>query len=130
MTAHAADGVIGSDVYGRFDWFQVETVYDIKGETLVDMHRAYGAVPTRPVLSIEGLYEQERNPALRLGDPYLRWQSWTAFMAGAVGHVFGNNPRWHFDYSSAPYGYEGDWRASLDDPEGVLNRGTRYFGLD
>ena len=45
MTAHAADGVIGSDVYGRFDWFQVETVYDIKGETLVDMHHTSAPYP-------------------------------------------------------------------------------------
>ncbi len=127
MTGHSADGALGSDVYGAYGWLDVDTVYDIAGELVAEVRRSLAATPPRPVISIEGLYENERDVPLAPGDPYLRYQSWGALMAGAVGHVFGNNPRWHFD-TRGIFPAPGTWQLSLFDPDGVLDRGTVEMG--
>ena len=46
------------------------------------------------------------------------------------GHVFGNNPRWHFQ-SKSLYPYQGTWEQSLEDPDRYFDLGTlqmSYFG--
>jgi hypothetical protein len=49
-------------------------------------------------------------------------------MAGAIGHVFGNSPRWHFG-ASDDYPFVGTWEESLNHPAGDLDLGTVHLGL-
>lgn len=129
MTAHAADGVLGSDVYGDAAWLQIDTVYDVAGRFVDDTHRALATAPARPVLAVEGLYENERDEPLAPGDPYLRYQAWGAFMAGAFGHVFGNNPRWHFGMDGWVFPAPTTWERTLRDPDGTYDRSTIEQGV-
>lgn len=129
MTAHSADGALGSDVYGEYPWLDIDTEYDIIGNVVGDVHRAVGTTPVRPVMSIEGLYESDRADPLEPGDSYLRYQSWAAFMAGSFGHVFGNNPRWHFGIDSWPFPASWPWQLTLLDPDRLRDRSTIELGL-
>ncbi|WP_116999675.1 DUF4038 domain-containing protein [Desertimonas flava] len=125
IAGHAAGGSTAADVYGEFDWLQVNTSYESEGDPAVAARRAVAQQPTRPTFSIEGVYEQERDDALPSGNALLRYQAYGAILSGGFGHVFGNNPRWHFGASN-PYPYEGTWELSLEDPRGQLDRGTSH----
>jgi Protein of unknown function (DUF4038)/Putative collagen-binding domain of a collagenase len=46
-----------------------------------------------PIVLIEGAYENQHGATER----DLRMQAYQAVLSGATGHVFGNNPLWHFD---------------------------------
>jgi hypothetical protein len=88
-----------------------ETVYNYDDLATSDTARAWQMQPSRPVVFLEGRYEQERSGGL--GDPMLRRQNYGAFAAGAVAVLFGNNPMWHFE-SVSLYEYEGTWQDNLD----------------
>jgi hypothetical protein len=90
-----------------------ETIYSYDDTAVRDAHRAWASDPARPVMFLEGRYEQERSGGL--GDPMLRRQEYGAFVGGAAAVLFGNNPIWHFE-SVALFEYEGSWQDNLDSP--------------
>jgi hypothetical protein len=47
---------------------------------------------TKPFFLLESTYENEHGVSTR----QLRTQAYHAMLAGSTGHVFGNNPIWHF----------------------------------
>jgi len=105
-----------ADVLGTPPWSPTtiapdfETVYAYEDMPVVDTGRGWAMSPTRPVMFLEGQYEQERSTVP--GDALLRRQEYGAFVAGAAAVLFGNNPIWHFE--SVPlYEFEGTWQDNL-----------------
>jgi hypothetical protein len=128
MTGHTNAFVTADDVFGCSAWLQLNTVYNTAGSPVPATLEAYGQTPVRPTFSIEGVYEQERDdptPGIML----LRYQAYGAVLSGAFGHVFGNNPRWHFGSTATLFPYEGTWQQSLDDDGGRLDLGTRHLAV-
>src|SRR5690606_20547631 len=61
-----------------------------------------------PSFLIESTYENEHGATGR----QLRMQAYQALLTGAAGHVFGNNPIWHFD-GPGIYAAPVDWKEAL-----------------
>ena len=109
-------GAIRAEVRGVPPWSPTtispdfETVYADEEAPVVDTGLGWAAEPTRPVMWLEGRYEQEG--AAVPGDALLRRQEYGALVAGASAVLFGNNPIWHFE--SVPlYEFEGTWQENL-----------------
>jgi Protein of unknown function (DUF4038)/Putative collagen-binding domain of a collagenase len=109
-------GAIRAEVLGTPPWNPTtispdfETVYADEESPVVDTGRGWAAEPTRPVMWLEGRYEQEGDAVA--GDALLRRQEYGALVAGASAVLFGNNPIWHFE--SVPlYEFEGTWQENL-----------------
>jgi hypothetical protein len=123
-------GVGGTDdgLLGSADWspttidVDFETVYSYRFEPVLDVQTAWRQEPTRPVLFLEGRYEQE--PDARLGAELLRLQEYGAFGGGAAAVMFGNNPIWNFEGNPLS-GYEGSWQDNLDS---LGSRDAALFG--
>ncbi|MBI1360386.1 MAG: DUF4038 domain-containing protein [Alphaproteobacteria bacterium] len=109
-TVHCSSGVAGLDYWPDEDWLSLNTVYvreHINEITGLEYRRS-----DMPVFFIEGTYENEDYggpPANELG---LRRQAFYAVLSGAFGHVFGNNPIWHFD-ARGLFKAPTDWREAL-----------------
>lgn len=87
-----------------------------------DTTRAHESVPRRPVVFLEGLYEQESDTPL--GAAILRQQTYGPFLSGASAVIFGNNPIWHFQ-GRAIYPYVGTWEENLSSPGSI---DAAFFG--
>jgi hypothetical protein len=110
-TVHTRAESTGLRSWPNEDWLSVNTVYVRSQiwEACADESRRPRGLP---VFFIEGTYENETygGPVPREDD--LRRQAYHALLSGAFGHVFGNNPIWHFEgpgLFDAPYG----WREAL-----------------
>jgi hypothetical protein len=110
-TAHAAPETAAADFWGTEGWLDVNTVYtygDVRAKSLAQ-HARPGPMP---FFFIEGRYENEAAD----GTPHrMRVQAYEAVLSGAMGHVFGNNPIWHFD-GPGLYPARVNWRQALDGP--------------
>lgn len=87
-----------------------ETVYSYRETPVDDVTEGWVEQPTRPVVFLEGKYEQEHD--IPLGGDTLRLQALGAIGGGAAGVFFGNNPMWHFE-SVTLYPFEGSWEDNL-----------------
>jgi hypothetical protein len=106
-TVHSSRDTITSEYWSGERWLNFDTAY-----TYDDVYAAVAAETSRPqpmpVLLIEGLYEGEHGT----GEQLARKTAYEAVLAGAVGHVFGNNPIWHFTGPGLQRSWI-DWRAAL-----------------
>jgi hypothetical protein len=118
LPAHDLLGVGGesSQALGIPQWspttpdLDFETVYTYQARPAADVTMAWQVQPARPVVFLEGRYEQEEDAGP--GAQLLRVQQYGAFGGGATATFFGNNPIWHFE--SVPlYEYEGTWQENL-----------------
>jgi hypothetical protein len=111
LSAAAAAGPLGSPPWQPTTIEpDFETVYSYADDPL-DTGAAWLQEPTRPVVYLEGRYEQERDAGE--GDPQLRRQLYGPLLAGASAVVFGNNPIWNFE-ANPLWPYEGTWQTNLD----------------
>jgi hypothetical protein len=105
-TAHCGPESAALDYWPDEPWLQVNNVYTyapVHGVALTQYRR----MPIRPFFLIESTYENEHHATAR----QLRTQAYHAMLAGAFGHVFGNNPIWHF---GSPYVKSAQtWRQAL-----------------
>lgn len=88
-----------------------ETVYSYAETPIRETRTAWEESPARPVLFLEGHYEQEG-----VGDAVLRHQTYGSFVSGASGALFGNNPLWHFDSGRELFPFFGTWQQNLGSP--------------
>lgn len=93
-----------------------ETIYSYAETPITDTTRGWEQTPARPVVFLEGHYEQEDT---QLGDVTLRYQTYGSFVAGASGAFFGNNPIWHFDSGRELFPFSGTWEENLGSPGSV-----------
>jgi hypothetical protein len=111
ITAHTGPNSSALEVWPDSDFVQIENVYSYSGA--IAATRDAVATANCPVFFMEGKYENEQD----VGLVELRTQLWGSFLSGAFGgHVFGNNPIWHFGMPVPPalYPYEGSWQDAID----------------
>lgn len=91
-TAHCAPGTAAIEYWQGEPWLDVNNVY-----TYGPVHTAaleqYARREGIPFFLIESAYENEHGAT----EQRVRAQAYQAVLSGAAGHVFGNNPIWHFD---------------------------------
>jgi Protein of unknown function (DUF4038)/Putative collagen-binding domain of a collagenase len=98
-TAHAAPWTPAIDYWEGEPWLQVNNVYTAHPDAWSDrpVHadtlEQYARRERMPFFLIEGVYENMHEASER----DLRTQAYQALLCGAAGHVFGNDPIWHFD---------------------------------
>ncbi len=113
FTAHCAPDNDAADQYGGGGWLSFNTVY-----TYQLIHpRLYGAYrrnPAQPFILIESSYEGEHNSS----EAQIRRQAYWTILCGGFGHVFGNNPIWHFD-GPGLFPVKETWRQAMDLPGSV-----------
>jgi hypothetical protein len=104
------------DVLGARAWAptsiaaEFETIYSYSPDPAAATAEGWSQAPVRPVLFLEGRYEQEGD--FDPGDERLRHQMYGPFAAGASAVLFGNNPIWHFE-STPIYPFSGTWQQNL-----------------
>jgi hypothetical protein len=115
ITAHGAPGSPSFDTWEGETGYNVHTAYpgaalEVSAACLTE----YGRSPTRPVIMLEGIYEQERDPVISAAG--LRRQSYQGLLSGACGQFFGNNPIWHGGCTVPPafFDYTGDVSSNLN----------------
>ena len=99
-------------------WLTVNNVYSY--DSLVYRHykKAYEHKPVLPYFQIESAYENEHNSTPQELRSYAYW----AILSGAMGHVFGNCPIWHFGAAKT-------WCNTIDWKKEMNNSGFCKHGL-
>ncbi|WP_274425402.1 apiosidase-like domain-containing protein [Chelativorans sp. YIM 93263] len=124
-TVHSAPDTITIDYWPAETWLDLDTVY-----TYADVHKQvlerYRRGDGKPILMLESTYEGEHGAdALSM-----RGIAYGAMLAGAAGHIFGNNPIWHF---SGPGIYPVDvtWQEALSSAgaQSMTQMRTLFEGL-
>jgi GNAT superfamily N-acetyltransferase len=108
-TAHGSPGSAALDHWAGEPWLALDNVYTYEPvhESAQREYRRSGL----PFFLMESAYENEHDAgALRV-----RMQAYQAILSGATGHIYGNNPIWHFD-GPGIYPVATSWREQLDSP--------------
>jgi hypothetical protein len=109
-TAHTAPENEAADYWGAETWLTLNNIYTYNAVYTAALD-AYARVSTLPFFLVESAYENENSATLLR----LRTQAWHAVLSGAAGHVFGNNPIWHFD-GPGVFGSSMTWEQALNSP--------------
>lgn len=119
FTAHCAPDNDAADQYGGGGWLSFNTVYTYQ---LVHprLYGAYRRNPAQPFILIESSYEGEHNSS----EAQIRRQAYWTILCGGFGHVFGNNPIWHFG-GPGLFPVKETWRQAMDLPGSV---GMKHWG--
>ena len=95
-------------------WLSVNNVYSYDSVLYKYYMKAYNQTPVMPFYQIESAYENEHNSRPQ----QLRSQAYWAILSGAMGHVFGNCPLWHFG-SFKKWCNQADWKNEMNDSGSV-----------
>ncbi len=108
-TAHGGPGSAALDYWRGKSWLSINNVYTYE-PTYASSLQQYVS-EAMPFFLMESAYENEHDA----GEYRIRMQAYQAIFSGASGHLFGNNPIWHF---SGPgiYPVENTWQEALDSP--------------
>lgn len=121
QTAHLTRGGPAPRSYwSDASWLDLDNVY-ADGDVYESAVAAFQE-SAMPFFLIESTYENEHGVTTR----ELRTQAYQALLAGATGHVFGNNPIWHFGaggVTDAPV----TWQQALDGPGSQSMAGVARF---
>jgi hypothetical protein len=90
-------------------WLSVNNVYSYDSAVYVSYRKAYDRNPVLPYYQIESAYENEHNSTPQELRSYAYW----AMLSGAMGHVFGNCPVWHFG-SAKTWCNTNDWKKEMN----------------
>lgn len=90
-------------------WLSVNNVYSYDSLVYKHFKEAYDHVPVLPYFQIESAYENEHKSTPQ----QLRSQAYWAILSGAMGHLFGNCPVWHFG-SAGSWCNLTDWKSQLE----------------
>jgi hypothetical protein len=91
-TAHASPETSAVAYWQGEPWLAVNTVYTYRPVYFAAL-REFSRRERMPFFLIESAYENEHDAT----ELRVRTQAYHALLSGAAGHVFGNNPIWHFD---------------------------------
>lgn len=113
FTAHCAPENSAFSQYSGGDWLSFNTVYTYQ---LIHprLYQAYHRNPAEPFILIESSYESEHNSS----EVQIRRQAYWTILCGGFGHVFGNNPIWHFDGPTL-FAAKDTWQQAMDLPGSV-----------
>lgn len=109
-TAHGAPETAAMDYWAGEPWLSINNVYTY-GPVHSHAHRQYSRSDALPFFLMESAYEFEHDADARR----IRTQAYSAVLSGAFGHLYGNNPIWHFSGPGLfppPMG----WKEAQDSP--------------
>lgn len=106
-TAHGAPGTAAIDYWQGEPWLTVNNVYTYD-PVYAPALAQYTRRSPMPFFLIESAYENEHHAT----ELRIRTQAYHALLSGASGHVYGNNPIWHFD-GPGLYPAPIDWQHAL-----------------
>ncbi len=108
FTAHCAPENSAFSQYSGGGWLSFNTVYTYE---LIHprLYRAYDRDPAEPFILIESSYEGEHNST----EVQIRRQAYWTILCGGFGHVFGNNPIWHFNGPTL-FPVKETWQQAMD----------------
>jgi Protein of unknown function (DUF4038)/Putative collagen-binding domain of a collagenase len=113
FSAHCEPEHTAVDDFSGGGWLNFNTTY-----TYEIVHRKllsnYNLSPIMPFVLIESSYEGEHNAS----EVQIRRQAYWSILCGAFGHVFGNNPIWHFG-GPGLFAVNTTWQQALDLPGSV-----------
>lgn len=109
QTAHLAPDTPPREFWAGADWLDIDNVYTY--ESVYDSSRAAYEGSAKPFILMESSYENEHGVDTRR----LRTQVFHALLTGATGHIFGNNPIWHFG-GGGLFDAPVTWTEALDGP--------------
>jgi len=108
-TAHCSSETAAYDYWRDAPWLVLNSVYTY-GPVHAAALRQHARAERKPFILIESAYEYEHGATERR----VRTQAYQALLSGAAGHIFGNNPIWHFD-GPGLYISPVTWRQALGD---------------
>ena len=113
FTAHCDPEHSALDRYAEGGWLDFNTTYtyEIVHEKLL---ADYDRNPSWPTILLESSYEGEHNSS----EVQIRRQAYWSVLCGGFGHVFGNNPVWHFNGPSL-FPIDMTWQQAMDLPGSV-----------
>jgi hypothetical protein len=130
FTAHGNSEPSTPEQFGSGGWLNINSSYSCE-RVHERLSSDYNHQPILPTFLIESCYEGEHNSS----EVQIRRQAYWAVLCGGFGHVFGNNPIWHFD-APGLYPINGTWQPAMDLPGSVnmmywgrLFRSRRWFDL-
>lgn len=130
FTAHGNSTPSTAEQFASGGWLDVNSTYNcdaVHQRLLAD----YYSNPVLPTFLIESCYEGEHNASA----VQIRRQAYWSVLCGGFGHIFGNNPIWHFNGPTL-YPFVGTWQQAMDGPGSVslmiwgkLFRSRSWFDL-
>jgi hypothetical protein len=130
FTAHGNSTPSTPEQFAGGGWLDVNSSYNcdaVHQRVLSD----YNHQSILPTFLIESCYEGEHNAS----EVQIRRQAYWSVLCGGFGHVFGNNPLWHFNGPTL-YAFHGTWQQAMDLPGSVdmmywgrLFRSRSWFDL-
>jgi hypothetical protein len=110
QTAHNGPETLTLDYWSTSGdgWLSINSVYTY-GPVYGVMREQCSRAERMPAFLIESTYEDEHDST----EDKLRRQAYEAVLAGGFGHVFGNNPMWHFD-GPGLFKERRTWKQALD----------------
>jgi hypothetical protein len=114
FTAHNNPELLTIVPWKGENWLTINNVYTYS-TSLYDLCKsAYDQKPLMPYFMMESAYENEHNATPQR----LRSEAYWPLLSGAMGHIFGNCPIWHFGSDSGWCGIT-DWKTQLNYPGSV-----------
>lgn len=109
FSGHNSPEMMGADPWPGENWMTINNVYSYDSVLYGKYKQAFELRPVMPYFEIESAYENEH----RSTPQQLRSQAYWAILSGAMGHVFGNCPLWHFG-SWPSWCNLSDWKSEMD----------------
>jgi hypothetical protein len=108
LTAHSDPEHSALDRYAASGWLSFNTTYsyEIVHQKLFE---DYNRNPAWPTILLETSYEGEHNAS----EVQIRRQAYWSVLCGGFGHVFGNNPVWHFNGPTL-FPIDTTWQQAMD----------------
>ncbi len=124
FTAHGNNEPSTPEQFASGGWLDVNASYNcgaVHHRLMAQRLMAdYNTQPVLPTFLIESCYEGEHNSS----EVQIRSQAYWSVLCGGFGHVFGNNPLWHYNGPTL-FPFEGTWQQAMDLPGSV---GMMYWG--
>jgi hypothetical protein len=113
FTAHGNSVPSTPEQYGAGGWLEINSSYNCDA-VHQRLFSDYNHQPILPTFLIESCYEGEHNSS----EVQIRRQAYWSVLCGGFGHVFGNNPIWHYNGPTL-YPFKGTWQQAMDLPGSV-----------
>jgi Protein of unknown function (DUF4038)/Putative collagen-binding domain of a collagenase len=114
FSAHNQPETMAVTPWSGESWLSVNDVYSYDPALYRLCKNAYDRKPVIPFYLIESAYENEHSSTPQ----QLRSQAYQAVLSGAMGHIFGNCPIWHFG-SFAKWCGLTDWKTEMNNSGSV-----------
>ena len=109
FSAHNQPETMAITPWPNESWLSINNVYSYDSILYRHYKEAYTRTPLMAYYQIESAYENEHQSTPR----QLRSQAYWAILSGAMGHVFGNCPIWHFG-SFKTWCNQTDWKTEMN----------------